>query len=59
MLRLELVYRFVDKRYIRAFLQMVLEYLLEIHSVDMLTAGEYNIFGRGPFEEIQIVMIML
>ncbi|MNN41193.1 hypothetical protein D3C81_1552960 [compost metagenome] len=45
MLRLKLVDRFIDKGDIGPLFQMVLEHILQIDGVNMLAAGEYNIFG--------------
>ncbi|MNR54480.1 hypothetical protein D3C85_1746720 [compost metagenome] len=38
---------------------MILKYILEVGGIDVLAAGENDIFGRSPLEEIEIIVIML
>ncbi|MNW64388.1 hypothetical protein D3C74_426690 [compost metagenome] len=45
MLRLKLVNLLVYQRDVGTLLQMILIHFLEVYGIDMLAAGEYNIFG--------------
>ncbi|MNV25701.1 hypothetical protein D3C71_1168060 [compost metagenome] len=59
MLGLKLVDLLVDERDVSAFLNMIIKHFLEVGRIDMLASGMHDIFGGCPFEEIQVVMIML
>ncbi|MNC22121.1 hypothetical protein D3C75_701130 [compost metagenome] len=59
MLRLKMVNLLVHQRYVSTLLQMILKYILEVGGIDVLAAGENDIFGRSPLEEIEIIVIML